>query len=72
MSTKEKDQEQPDPLGLSDEQLALHRHRYRAARRCGMSMRDAKFFALEATMDIGQMRDLAKAGCPPELMLLIL
>lgn len=72
MSTQEKDQEQPDPIHLSDEQLALHRHRYRAARQVGLSMRDAKLFALEPSMDIGEMRDLARRGCPPELMLLIL
>ena len=63
---------QPEPFDLSDEQLALHRHRYRQARRVGMSMRDAKLFALEHTMDVGEMRALAKAGCPPDLMLLIL
>lgn len=63
---------QPEPFELSDDQLALHRHRYREARRAGMTMRDAKLFAVEASMDIGQMRDLAARGCPPDLLLLIL
>lgn len=57
---------------LSDQALAPHRHRYREARRAGMTMRDAKLFALEPTMDVGELRDLARRGCPPELMLLIL
>jgi len=35
-------------------------------------MRDAKLFALEHTMDVGQLRALADRGCPPDLMLLIL
>lgn len=63
---------QPEPFELSDEQLSLHRYRYRQARRVGMSMRDAKLFALEHTMDVGELRALARAGCPPDLMLLIL
>ena len=63
---------QPEPTGLSDEQLALHRYRYRQARRVGMCPRDSKLFALEHSMDVGEMRDLARRGCPPDLMLLIL
>ena len=63
---------QPEPFDLSDEQLALHRYRYRQARRAGMSMRDAKLFALEHSMDVEEMRALARRGCPPELMLMIL
>ena len=56
---------------MSDEQLALHRYRYRAARRCGLTMRDAKLFA-HSSIDIEAMRDLARRGCPPHLILLIL
>ena len=62
---------QPEPFALSDEQLALHRHRYQAARKCGLTMRDAKLFA-GSTLDIQAMRDLAGRGCPPHLILLIL
>lgn len=62
---------QPEPLGFTDEQLALHRHRYRAARACGLDMRDAKLFA-SSNCDIQEMRDLASRGCPPHLILLIL
>ena len=61
---------QPDPT-LSDEQLALHRHRYREARRAGMGMRDAKLFAY-STIDVEEMRALARKGCPAELMLRVL
>lgn len=64
--------QQPEPFSMSDEQLCLHRYRYRQARKAGMGMRDAKLFALEQSMDVGEMRALAKAGCPPDLMLLIL
>lgn len=63
--------QQPEPFDLSDEQLALHRHRYRAARRAGMSMRDSKLFA-SSKIDIEEMRRLAREGCPADLMLLIL
>ena len=63
---------QPEPFAMSDEALALHRHRYRSARLAGMSPRDAKLFAAELTMDIGQLRHLVEQGCPPHLMLLIL
>jgi len=62
----------PEPFELSDEQLCLHRYRYRQARRVGMSPRDAKLFALELAMDVSEMRALAERGCPPHLMLLIL
>lgn len=67
-----KQETRPEPFDLSDEQLSLHRHRYRAARKAGMTPRDAKLFALETGMDIGQMRDLAAQGCPPHLILMIL
>ena len=62
---------QPDRFSLSDDQLALHRHRYREARRAGLTMRDAKLFA-SSSLDIGKMRSLAENGCPPHLILLIL
>lgn len=67
-----KQETQPEPFEMSDDWLALHRHRYREGRRAGLTPRDAKLFALEPSMDIGELRDLAKAGCPPDLMLLIL
>ena len=63
---------QPEPFTMSDEELALHRHRYREARRAGMSMRDAKLFALELQLDIGAMRALAAQGCPSHLLLRVL
>ena len=71
-SRKEMPQEtQPESFRLSDEQLALHRHRYKAARACGLTMRDSKLFA-SSSLDIQKMRDLAEHGCPPHLILLIL
>lgn len=63
---------QPEPFVLTDEQLALHRHRYREARRAGLTMRDAKLFAASTSLDIQAMRDLAEHGCPSHLILLIL
>ena len=63
---------QPEPFELSDEALALHRHRYREARRAGLGPRDAKLFAEEPSMDVAQLRDLVRRGCPIDLMLLIL
>ena len=63
---------QPEPFPMTDDQLALHRHRYREARRAGLGPRDAKLFAAELSMDVGQLRELARRGCPTELMLLIL
>lgn len=74
MPTKGSRQEetpQPSAVHLSDEQLVLHRHRYREARRVGLTMRDAKLFAASSS-DIQKMRDLAARGCPPHLILLIL
>lgn len=66
------EEKQPDPFAwLSDEALALHRHRYRAGRACGMTMRDAKLFA-SSRIDIEEMRSLARKGCEPHLLLRIL
>lgn len=62
---------QPDTFTMSDEQLSLHRHRYRAARAVGMTMRDAKLFA-SSRIDIEEMRALARKGCEPHLLLRIL
>lgn len=62
----------PDDRLLSDDALALHRHRYRAARAVGLGPRDAKLFAYSLEMDIGQLRALARRGCPPHLLLRIL
>lgn len=63
--------QQPDPFPLSDEQLGLQRHRYREARRAGMTMRDAKLFA-SSKIDLEEMRALRRRGCNPDLLLRIL
>lgn len=62
---------QPEPLPLSDEQLRLHRHRYREARRAGMNFTEAKLFA-SSQIDLEEMRALARKGCDPSLLLRIL
>lgn len=69
MSNTEATPEKIEPL--SDEQLALHRHRYREGRRMGMTMRDAKLFA-SSRIDLEDMRALARRGCPAELLLRVL
>jgi hypothetical protein len=64
-------QETSPPEPLSDQELALHRWRYREARRLGMEWRDAKLFA-SSKIDIEDMRSLIGHGCPPEKVLRIL
>jgi hypothetical protein len=71
ISSKKEEDPQPEPEPLSDEQLILHRHRYKEARRMGMQWRDAKLFA-SSQIDIEEMRSLARKGCPPEQLLRIL
>lgn len=65
------EEQPPNPVGLSDQELQLHRHRYREARRMGMGWTDAKLFA-SSQIDIEEMRALARKGCEPELLLRIL
>lgn len=75
LSNQKKDKPEPEHLAaaavLSDEQLLLHRHRYREARRAGMNVTNAKLFA-SAPVDIEEMRALARQGCRPDLILRIL
>ena len=66
--------DQPDPLPeglLSDEQLLLHRWRYREARRMNFTWLEAKLFA-SSEIDVEDMRALARNGCRPDLILRIL
>ena len=71
MSAQKESQEQPEPFVMSDEALERHRHRYREARRAGLTMRDSKLFA-SSQIDIEDMRALARRGCDPDLILRIL
>ena len=64
-----KETTQPEiSVRISDEQLLLHRWRYREARRAGMSMRDAKLFA-SSSIDIEEMRRVAASGYPADQLL---
>lgn len=71
MSTQPKEQEQPEPLRVSDEQLKRYRWRYKEARRVGMDWAHAKVFAA-SDIDIEDMRALARKGCPPHMLLELL
>ena len=55
--------ESPDGDRLDTEQIAVWRHRYRAARNAGMEHDDAAAFA-ENDVDIEQLRKLVAGGCP--------
>lgn len=50
---------------LDDEQAEVFRRRYREARRAGLIPEDALEFAA-GDGDVGELRRLADAGCPPE------
>jgi hypothetical protein len=63
--------DQPHSGLLSDEQLLLHRWRYREARRMDFTWLEAKLFASSA-IDVEDMRALARNGCRPDLILRIL
>lgn len=72
MSVKEKDQEpEPDLPRLSDEAIEVRRRRYREARKGGLSIAESELIAASDT-DMGDLRRLVKAGCPPDLIARIL
>ena len=48
-----------------DEQAAVWNNRYQEARRAGLEHMDAIRFA-RSTTDIGELRKLVTAGCPPD------
>jgi hypothetical protein len=56
-----------DQLERDSEQLLLFRHRFNTALEAGLNAEMAAEFAA-GHQDIGQLRDLAEAGCPPELI----
>lgn len=53
--------------GLTDEERAVFDHRYDEARAAGLTMANAMAFA-ENHVDVGQLRKLVKAGCPPRII----
>ena len=59
--------EPADAPVLDDEQWQRHKWRYDAARRAGLTLVEAKLFA-DSDVDIGELRRLHAAGCPPELL----
>jgi hypothetical protein len=69
-TAKDPPPDEPTLDPLSDEQLALHRWRYKEARRMKFTWREAKLFA-SSTIDLEDMRALRRSGCSPELILRI-
>lgn len=56
-----------DAASLTDEERAVFEHRYDEARTAGLTMAEAMMFA-ENHVDVGQLRKLVKAGCPPRVI----
>jgi membrane-associated PAP2 superfamily phosphatase len=50
-----------------DERALMYRRRYREARRAGLTIVEAQLFA-SSRADIGQLRRLVAADCPPDLI----
>lgn len=63
--------EKPPVVPLSDQELLRHRWRYREARRMDFPWLEAKLFA-SSSIDVEDMRALARDGCRPDLILRIL
>jgi len=61
----------PDLPVLSDEALGVRRHRYRQARKAGLSFAEAHLFAA-SDADVGVLRFLAAKQCPADLIARIL
>ena len=56
-----------DQAGDTAETEQVHRHRYREARACGLSVLEATHFA-DSDGDLGELRRLIKLGCPMQLV----
>lgn len=61
----------PELPRLSDEELGVRRHRYKQARRAGLSIAEAELFA-GSDADVGILRFLAAKQCPVDLIAKIL
>lgn len=55
------------PVQASEEQREVVRRRYKEARRAGLSIAEAQLFA-DSAADVGELRHLVAAGCPPPLI----
>ena len=55
----------------TDEMAEVLRRRRREAREAGLSQVEARLWA-ESDRDIGELRRLVEAGCPPELLARVL
>jgi hypothetical protein len=49
------------------ERMTIWLNRYEEARRAGLSSKQARELA-DSDRDIGELRELVKAGCPPRLI----
>lgn len=50
-----------------DECVEVLRRRYQEARKAGLSIAEAQLFS-ESDIDVGQLRRLVRAGCPPAVI----
>lgn len=62
---------EPELPHVSDEALVVRRHRYKEARKVGLSFAEAELFA-GSDADVGVLRKLARDGCSAELIARIL
>lgn len=58
-----------EPPGLDDghEQRSVYEHRYREALAAGLTLAEAELWA-SSEADVGELRRLARSGCPPALL----
>jgi hypothetical protein len=63
-------EESEEQVGKSDEERRVLRWRFREIRRLGLSHVEARLLA-ETGADLGLLRQLVAAGCPPALVLKI-
>lgn len=63
-------EESGEQIGKSDEERRVLRWRFREIRRLGLSHVEARLLA-ETGADLGLLRQLVAAGCPPALVLKI-
>ena len=59
--------EEPAAALATDEQQRVRLRRYREAVQAGLTIVEARLFA-DSEADVGELRRLVEAGCPPELI----
>jgi hypothetical protein len=62
--------EQPEQPSWRQDKV--HLWRAREAHKLGLTFADAHLFASKRSLDLGRLRDLARKGCPPHLLLHLL